>query len=100
MTSINNATNAILLSSTEMTAKAIIGAAEVIEAPSIATETLQKQTEIFIDTCNKLVEIAQNASQRRIEDAEKLKEEEKKSILSSTQRKTIPVIPEESEEVS
>ena len=100
MTSINNATNAILLSSTEMTAKAIIGAAEVIEAPSIATETLQKQTEIFIDTCNKLVEIAQNASQRRIEDAEKLKEEEKNSILSSTQRKTIPVIPEESEEVS
>ena len=100
MTSINNATNAILLSSTEMTAKAIIGAAEVIEAPSIATETLQKQTEIFIDTCNKLVEIAQNASQRRIEDAEKLKEEEKKSILSSTQRKTIPVISEESEEVS
>ena len=100
MTSINNATNAILLSSTEMTAKAIIGAAEVIEAPSIATETLQKQTEIFIDTCNKLVEIAQNASQRRIEDAEKLKEEEKKSILSSTQRKTIPVIPEKSEEVN
>ena len=92
MTSINNATNAILISSTEMTSKAIIGAAEVIEAPSIATETLQRQTEIFIDTCNKLVEIATTASQRRIDDAAKLKEEEKKSIISSTQRKTIPVI--------
>jgi len=86
------ATNEILIKSAMMTADAIVSAAEVIETPQIASETLEKKTEIFLDSINKIVQISIEASKKRVEDAERLKKLEKDSIIQSTQRKTVPII--------
>lgn len=85
-------TNAILLTSANMTANALVSAAEAIEAPQIASETLEKKNEIFLTAIDKIVQISLDASKKRAEDAERLKEMEKQSIIGSTQRKTVPVI--------
>ena len=75
-----------------MTSNAIISAAEAIETPQIASETLEEKTQIFLSMCNQLVQIATDASKQRIADAQRLKEIEKQSLVESTQRKTVPLI--------
>lgn len=89
MKSTKQATNDILITSAEMTANAIISSAEAIESPQIASETLERKTEIFISTCNKLVQIATDASKQRIADAQRLKEIEHQSLIESGKRKTV-----------
>lgn len=86
------ATNNILLASTQITADAIVSAAEAIETPYIATETLEKKTEIFLSMVDNLVKISTEASKMRIEDAPKLKSITSKSIIESGKRKTVPLI--------
>lgn len=92
MKSTKQATNDILLTSAEMTANAIISSAEAIESPQIASETLERKTEIFISTCNQLVQIATDASKKRMADAQRLKDIEKQSLIESGKRKTVPLI--------
>ena len=94
MKSTKQATNNILLTSSQMTSNAIISAAEAIETPQIASETLEKKTEIFISMVNQLVKISEDASKQRLVDAQRLKEIEKQSLVESTQRKTVPLIDE------
>lgn len=90
--STKHATNNILLTSSQMTSNAIISAAEAIETPQIASETLEKKTEIFISMINQLVEISAEASKQRMVDAQRLKEIERQSLVESTQRKTVPLL--------
>lgn len=92
MKSTKQATNDILLASAQMTSDAIISTAEAIESPQIASETLEKKTEIFISMCNKLVEISTNASEQRKTDAVRLKEIQNQSLIESSKRKTTPLI--------
>ena len=90
LASSKKATNEIITKSAELTSDAIIAAAQAIEAPQITSETLEKKTEIFINTCNELVRIATDASKRRTEDAVRLKEIEEQSIIATEKRRTIP----------
>lgn len=92
MKSAKHATNNILTTSAQMTSNAIISAAEAIETPQIASETLEKKTEIFLAMCSRLTQISTEASKRRIDEAPLLKEMEKKSLVESSSRKTVPVI--------
>jgi len=64
------------------------------------SETLDKKTEIFIATLDKMVQISLDASKRRAEDAVRLKEREKQSIAQSSQRKTVQSLAEVSGGVS
>lgn len=89
--STKQATNSILTTSAQMTANAIISAAEAIETPQIASETLEKKTEIFLSMCENLVKIATDASKQRIADAQRLKEIENQSLIESGKRKTVPI---------
>lgn len=82
------ATGEIYVTAAKITSKALISAAEAIETPQVATKALEEKTQIFIDTCNKLVEISNNASEARIADAEKLKEIEKETLIANQARKT------------
>jgi len=86
------ATKEIYIKSAQMTADAIVSAVEVIETPQIATETLEKKTEIFLTAIDKIVQISVDASKKRAEDAERLKQIERESITQSSQRKTVPFI--------
>lgn len=95
--STKQATNSILLTSAQMSANAIVSAAEAIEAPQIATETLEKKTAIFLEMCDKLTQISMDASQKRLEDAAKLKAINQQALEESTKRKTVPLILEESD---
>lgn len=92
--STKEATNQILIKSSQMTANAIVSAAEVIESPQIASETLEKKTEIFLSSIDKIVQISIDASKKRAEDAVRLKELERESIVQSSQRRTVPIISE------
>lgn len=95
--STKQATNSILLTSAQMSANAIVSAAEAIETPQIATETLEKKTAIFLEMCDKLTQISMDASQKRLEDAAKLKAINQQALEESTKRKTVPLILEESD---
>ena len=95
--STKQATNTILLTSAQMSANAVVSAAEAIETPHIATETLEKKTAIFLEMCDKLTQISLNASQQRLADASKLKTLDQQALEENAKRKTVQIITEESE---
>lgn len=97
MKSTKQATNVILLTSAQMSADAVVSAAEAIETPNIATETLEKKTAIFLEMCDKLTQISLDASQQRLADASKLKTLDQQALEENAKRKTVKIITEESD---
>lgn len=95
--STKQATNSILLTSAQMSANAIVSAAEAIETPQIATETLEKKTTIFLEMCDKLTQISMEASQGRLADAAKLKTMDQQALEENAKRKTVPLTLKESD---
>ena len=95
--STKQATNAILLTSAQMSADAVVSAAEAIETPHIATETLEKKTAVFLEMCDKLTQISLAASQQRLADASKLKTLDQQALEENAKRKTVKIITEESD---
>ena len=96
VSSTKKATNDIILASANITSQAIISAAEAVETPQIASETLEKKTQIFLDMCDKLVNIALEASQRRIEESKAITEDEQRLIAANSQRSTVSLISDKS----
>ena len=80
-----------------MSANAVVSAAEAIETPHIATETLEKKTAIFLEMCDKLTQISLEASQQRLADASKLKTLDQQALEENAKRKTVQIITQESE---
>ena len=96
VSSTKQATNDIILASAKVTSQAIISAAEAVETPQIASETLEKKTQIFLDMCDKLVNIARDASERRIEESKAIKDDEQRLISANSQKSTVSLISDKS----
>lgn len=92
--SAKQATNEILLTAARVTSEAVLATAQIVETPQIATATLEEKNRILIDTCTKLVSIAQAASQERANEAVRLKQMEGESLTIHGGRKTIQIMQE------
>ncbi len=82
----------IAVAAARLASQGLISAAEAIEAPSMATEALQEKNQIFLETIDRLVQISKEASERRIKDADVIRDEERKTLFANQQRKTAVLI--------
>lgn len=94
VSSSKKATNDIILASANITSAAIISAAEAIETPQIASETLEQKTQILLQTCSTLIDIGVKASQKRVEEIRAIKSNERQFLQENAKRMTVNVIPE------
>ena len=86
------ATNDIILASAHITSAAIISAAEAIETPQIASETLEEKTQIFLQTVSTLIDIGVKASQERVEEIRAIKSNDKSFLAENAKRTTVSSI--------
>lgn len=86
------ATNDIILASAHITSAAIISAAEAIETPQIASETLEEKTQIFLQTVSTLIDIGVKASQKRVEEIRAIKSNDKSFLAENAKRTTVSSI--------
>lgn len=90
------ATNDIILASAHITSAAIISAAEAIETPQIASETLEEKTQILLKTCSTLIDIGVKASQKRVDEIRAIKANDQRFLVENAKRTTVSAITEKS----
>ena len=87
-----DANGQIAIAAARVSSQGVISAAEAIEAPLMATQALQEKNQIFLETIDKLVQISKEASERRIKDADVIRDEERKTLFANQQRKTATLV--------
>ena len=96
VSSSKKATNDIILASAHITSAAIISAAEAIETPQIASETLEEKTQILLKTCSTLIDIGVKASQKRVDEIRAIKANDQRFLVENAKRTTVSAITEKS----